>query len=173
MTLPLFFPFLWSLCGEKNAAGLCTPPRWLFSLLAVAVFSALSVLFVSRIGSPAHKLTNFPPDDLCPQTSASPRLFTVEAFQTHLEGREWHSIPWAWKPARISWWISWRSGYGDPSQRRKYAARKSESPVEIHQEDFRCRVVDHQRAATRAVSRISVTSSLLASAGAGIVTPRA
>ncbi len=173
MTLPLFFPFSGSLCGEKNAAGLCTPPRWLFRLLAVAVFSALSVLFVSRMVHPAHKLTNFPPDDLCPQTQRSPRLFTVEAFQTHLEGRDGISIPWAWKPARISWWISWLAAYGDPSQRRKYAARKSESLLQIHQEDFRCRVVDHQRAARAAVSRISVTSSLLASAGAVSSTPRA
>ncbi len=41
------------------------------------------------------------------------------------------------------------AAYGDPSQRRKYAARKSESLLHIDQEDFRCRVVDHQRAATR------------------------
>ena len=39
-----------------------------FRLLAVAVFSALSVLLISRMGSSGHKdLTNFPPDDLCPQ----------------------------------------------------------------------------------------------------------
>ncbi len=55
MTLPLFFPFPGSLCGEKNAAGLCTPPRWLFRLLVVAVFSALSVLLVSRMVHPATK----------------------------------------------------------------------------------------------------------------------
>ncbi len=58
------------------------------------------------------------------------------------------------------------AAYGDPSQRRKYAARKSESPC--------CRstrktsgaglsITSEQRRA--AVSRISVTSSLLASAG--------
>ncbi|MGU0159812.1 YjeO family protein [Escherichia coli] len=31
MTLPLFFPFLWSCFVAKKRAGLCTPPRWLFS----------------------------------------------------------------------------------------------------------------------------------------------
>ncbi len=44
MTLPLFSLFSGSLCGEKNAAGLCTPRAGYFRLLAVAVFSALSVL---------------------------------------------------------------------------------------------------------------------------------
>lgn len=68
MTLPLFSLFSGSLCGEKNAAGLCTPPRWLFSAIGCGSFSALSVLLISRMGSSGHKdLTNFPPDDLCPQ----------------------------------------------------------------------------------------------------------
>lgn len=38
MTLPLFFLFSGSLCGEKNAAGLCTPPRWLFSAIGCGSF---------------------------------------------------------------------------------------------------------------------------------------
>lgn len=68
MTLPLFFPFSGSRCGEKNAVGLCMPPHWLFSATGCGSFSALSVLLVSRMGSSGHKdLTNFPPDDLCPQ----------------------------------------------------------------------------------------------------------
>lgn len=38
MTLPLFSLFSGSLCGEKNAAGLCTPPRWLFSATGCGSF---------------------------------------------------------------------------------------------------------------------------------------
>ncbi len=38
MTLPLFFPFLWFALWRKNAAGLCTPPRWLFSATGCGSF---------------------------------------------------------------------------------------------------------------------------------------
>ena len=33
-----FSLFSGSLCGEKNAAGLCTPPRWLFSATGCGSF---------------------------------------------------------------------------------------------------------------------------------------
>lgn len=60
MTLPLFFPFLWFALWRKNAAGLCTPPRWLFSATGCGSFSALSVLFVSRIGSSGTQTYKLP-----------------------------------------------------------------------------------------------------------------
>lgn len=69
MTLPLFFPFLWFALWRKKrgwfmyATALAIFGYWLWQF-----FSALSVLLVSRMGSSGHKdLTNFPPDDLCPQ----------------------------------------------------------------------------------------------------------
>ena len=40
----------------------------------------------------------------------SPRLFTVEAFQTHLEGREWHIDTVGMEASQNQLGISWRSG---------------------------------------------------------------
>ena len=69
LTLPLFFPFFWfALWRKKRGLVYVCHRTGYFRLLAVAVFSALSVLLMSRMGSSGHKdLTNFPPDDLCPQ----------------------------------------------------------------------------------------------------------
>lgn len=61
MTLPLFFPFLWFALWRKTRLVYVRHRAGYFRLLAVAVFSALSVLFVSRMGSSGHKdLTNPP-----------------------------------------------------------------------------------------------------------------
>lgn len=61
MTLPLFFPFLWFALWRKKTRLVYVRHRaGYFRLLAVAVFSALSVLLISRMGSSGHKdLTNF------------------------------------------------------------------------------------------------------------------
>ena len=83
--------FSGSLCGEKNAAGLCTPPRWLFSATGCgSFFCAISFVcepdwFIRHTNLQTSRLTTF-----ARRRQRSPRLFTVEAFQTHLEGREWH-----------------------------------------------------------------------------------
>ncbi len=60
MTLPLFFPFSGSLCGEKTRLVYVRHRAGYFRLLAVAVFSALSVLFVSRIGSSGTQTYKLP-----------------------------------------------------------------------------------------------------------------
>ena len=71
MTLPLFFPFLWFALWRKKRG-------WFMYATALAIFGYWLWQFFLRyqfcLGAglvhPAHKLTNFPPDDLCPQTSA-------------------------------------------------------------------------------------------------------
>ncbi len=61
MTLPLFFPFLWFALWRKNTRLVYVRHRaGYFRLLAVAVFSALSVLFVSRIGSSGTQTYKLP-----------------------------------------------------------------------------------------------------------------
>lgn len=79
------------------------------------------------------------------------------------------SIPCSRKPARSAGGSHGAAAYGVPSRRRRYAARKSDPLLQINQKTSGggLSITSEQRSA--AVYRICVTSSLLASDGAGTV----